>query len=108
MINIKPLSATEILVTGDQRLRAWRDAHRVSVPGAQYTQQFKRGQWDGTKLPGKWCKRSRNDAWEMRCSRGLLSHLLLDLDSNEQSNIWSPPLLPPDLSTLRSVFTDYD
>lgn len=68
------LNPTEILVSGGDELFKWYQKNSVEVPGAEYTDLFKRGTWDGIKTPAKWC-RLLSSGYEMRGSRGLLGRL---------------------------------
>jgi len=79
-LTVRRISPTEIQVwTPDDSLERWRESQRVEVPHARFTKQFQRGRWDGTKAPGKWCRRHRG-GWQMRCSLGLAPRLLESFD----------------------------
>jgi superfamily II DNA or RNA helicase len=63
-------SATHVSVFGDERLRLWQEQEKVMTPGAEWTQLYKKGKWDGWWRPGVVTKYS--DTWELRITRGLL------------------------------------
>lgn len=71
------VNASEVILRGDHTLREWREAHRQKVPGHEHTPQFKRGHWDGTWVPGPWCRES-GLSMEFRVSRGLLPRIFND------------------------------
>jgi len=97
---VRRLSETEVLVTGSEALHAWREAHRLYVPGYEYAPRYKmflkiverlrvQGHdqqsaeraaavkaWDGTWAPGRWCRRNADGTYELRCSRGLRQRIV--------------------------------
>lgn len=86
------LSPVKVLITGPEALREWREEQRLPVPGAEYTPRFQRGQWDGTYVPGAWCRQQGNH-WELQCSRGLVGRLQKSLPVTLSDN-GQPPFLP--------------
>lgn len=84
------VTASEVILSGDAALRDWREQHRQKVPGHEYTPQFKRGRWDGTWVPGPWCRESGLRI-EFRVSRGLLPRL-----TNDFGGTWDHTLATED------------
>lgn len=66
------VSPAEFVLTGPS-LKAWRDAQRVAVEGAQFSRQFKQGHWDGYAYPGTWLQGG------LTLGRGMLEQVLKDL-----------------------------
>jgi superfamily II DNA or RNA helicase len=87
-LNVTFLSVTEILVEGGPELREWREANRVKIPDVEHTYKYKRTNWDGTRVPGKWCRQVCKGVWQLQGSRGLLIPLreAFDLKGTERGS----------------------
>jgi superfamily II DNA or RNA helicase len=80
------INATEAIVSGPKALQDWREEQTITVPGAQFTPQFKKQIWNGKHAPGKWCVRRSKNTWEMHCSRGVLGRLAADFTVDISNN----------------------
>ncbi len=78
MLEVRPINASEVVLVGSEALYEWREKHRLAVPGHEFMPRFKKGHWDGTWVPGQWC-RQVGEQFEMRCSRGLVPRIVKDL-----------------------------
>jgi len=114
VVEAKLLTPAEILVTGPESLYEWREQQRLPIPGHKYMPQFRKHNWDGHYLPGKWCERRGPDLWEFRGSRGLLGRLAATFPditlsghspiSNNQIEAWLSA--HPTILTLRDYQQD--
>lgn len=73
-LSVRLVSPAEMEVEGPEDLHTWREAQRMPWPGFEYMPRYKRGEWDGTYVPGRWCVQ-RGDRFVMRCARGLYGRL---------------------------------
>lgn len=115
-ITLSYIGTNEVLVRGPEALYTWREAQRITVPGAEHSPRYRQFRgiiadlrrqgmdagaaialastkvWGMTWAPGKWCREVGPDTYEIQCSRGVASRLLTHLGTN----------LPSDLEATRA------
>lgn len=76
---VATVSPTEVVLSGTEALKEWRERHSLSVPGSEYMPLVRQKRWDGIWRPGKWVRERAGGIYEMRCSTGLARRVSLDL-----------------------------
>lgn len=77
------------VIIGDESVKEWRETQKVFVDGAQFTQKFKAGFWDGYTRPGE-LNYLNKGTWGLKVSYGFLKYFLADFPDTELEYQYDP------------------
>ena len=78
------------VIIGDDSVKKWRETQRVWVEGAQFTQKYKAGYWDGYTRPGELNYLGKG-TYGLKISYGFLQYFLAEYPHTQIEYQYDPP-----------------
>lgn len=86
-------------------LKDWREGMALPAPGHEYTNAYRKGDWDGLIRPGRFGK--DDGRWHLTLGRGYLERLVGDFPQAEVVLGYEPVRVGVELGRLPSMLRDY-